>query len=224
VCPTLKAHSLDSTRSNFPLCPSRFRNPRNCSSNLVSQYVVLYDKTFTGYSSCDLYHGNPDASKPDDNKCDGTVVTSDCKYHCVCAHERQPITAPCDQEAVGYVELKDYYNNRKQGGAAHPVVDRIVSKLRRSDNITMFGSKSGRNESGRAGGQPNGQCSFPTDPNIAKVCPKTEACNEIYECEPHGVCSWFDNAPPGGAGTMNNCQLNFGRKLASSQASFNWCV
>jgi hypothetical protein len=180
--------------------------------------VVLYDKTFTGYSSCDLYHGEPDSSKSDDNKCDDVKVGPDCKYYCVCAHERQPITAACDQGAVGYVEMKDYYNKRETVGAVHPVVHRMTSKRKHPPHNP---AQNGTELTSRVGGE----CAFlppKTDPNIDTECPETKACNEDYVCEPRGVCSWFDNAPPGGNGTMNHCQLNFGKKLASSQASFNW--
>lgn len=74
---------IDGAKTNWT--PSDEGNP---ARNYVSQYVVVYDTRYTGYSSCDKYS-------------DG--------YHCCCKHERQNHSVGCNQESVGFVDLKDYY-------------------------------------------------------------------------------------------------------------------
>jgi hypothetical protein len=65
--------------------PSDEGNPAKA---YVSQYVALFDGTYTGYSSCDDYGG---------------------KYECCCKTERQHDGTKCDQSAVGYANLTDYF-------------------------------------------------------------------------------------------------------------------
>ena len=63
---------IDGAKTNWT--PSDEGNP---ARNYVSQYVVLYDNRYTGYSSCDRYD-------------DG--------YHCCCKHERQNHSVSCNQK------------------------------------------------------------------------------------------------------------------------------
>jgi hypothetical protein len=64
------------------------------SKDLITSYEMVLDKRFTGYSSCDAYNG---------------------VFKCLCDQERQPPTTPCDQNSVGFLDLKNYYKGLPVG-------------------------------------------------------------------------------------------------------------
>jgi outer membrane protein assembly factor BamB len=65
--------------------PSKEGNP---ATDWITAFHMEFDRRYTGYSSCDIY---------------------DDSYKCLCKAERQPPLTPCNENAVGFVNLKPYY-------------------------------------------------------------------------------------------------------------------
>jgi hypothetical protein len=184
--------NIDGAKTNWT--PSDEGNP---AVDYVSQYLVLYDTRYTGYSSCDKYS-------------DG--------YHCCCKHERQNHSVACNQQAVGFVDLRDYYYKCVHNG-------------------TVQGACTMTQQGCPATGAPTASPASPVHPlaptaestvvtNILRK-KRAQAAEARTQAEARAVAlpgkmNRVEADVPCGWDWGNKCQINLGKKLGSGVSTFSW--